>query len=144
MLFRSSIYFDSDQDVARADQYPNLTAAVNAANYGGIGAVIGHEIGHGFDDQGSKYDGDGNLKDWWTQTDREKFDKLTHSLIDQYDQFTPQDVADKYTAQGKADQMPHVKGAFTIGENIGDLGGVNISLKAYALSLGAQDRKSVV
>lgn len=113
--------------------------ADDAANYGGIGAVIGHEIGHGFDDQGSKYDGDGNLKDWWTQTDREKFDKLTHSLIDQYDQFTPQDVADKYTAQGKADQMPHVKGAFTIGENIGDLGGVNISLKAYALSLGAQN-----
>ncbi len=113
--------------------------ADDAANYGGIGAVIGHEIGHGFDDQGSKYDGDGNLKDWWTAEDRERFEKLTASLIHQYDQFTPKDVADKYIAEGKADQMPHVKGAFTIGENIGDLGGVNIALKAYALSLGGQD-----
>nr|WP_245531868.1 M13-type metalloendopeptidase [Alloscardovia criceti] len=113
--------------------------ADDAANYGGIGAVIGHEIGHGFDDQGSKYDGDGNLKDWWTSQDRQSFEKLTSALIDQYNQFTPQSVAQKYKDEGKEDQMPHVNGAFTIGENIGDLGGVNISLKAYALSLGAQD-----
>ncbi|MFC0265590.1 M13 family metallopeptidase [Alloscardovia macacae] len=113
--------------------------ADDAANYGGIGAVIGHEIGHGFDDQGSKYDGDGNLTDWWTAEDRERFENLTGALISQYDQFTPRSVAQKYEAEGKADQMPHVKGAFTIGENIGDLGGVNISLKAYALALGAQN-----
>lgn len=113
--------------------------ADDAANYGGIGAVIGHEIGHGFDDQGSKYDGDGNLKSWWTEEDRTNFEKLTGQLIAQYDQFVPKAVADKYAAEGKADQAPHVKGAFTIGENIGDLGGVNISLKAYALSLGAKD-----
>ncbi|TCD54992.1 peptidase M13 [Alloscardovia theropitheci] len=113
--------------------------ADDAANYGGIGAVIGHEIGHGFDDQGSKYDGDGVLQDWWTSEDRERFEKLTGALISQYDQFTPKAVADKYIAEGKADKMPHVKGAFTIGENIGDLGGVNIALKAYALALGAKD-----
>ncbi|MFD0705421.1 M13 family metallopeptidase [Alloscardovia venturai] len=114
-------------------------SADDAANYGGIGAVIGHEIGHGFDDQGSKYDGDGNLKSWWTEEDRANFEKLTGALIAQYDQFIPQAVFEKYKAEGKEDQAPHVKGAFTIGENIGDLGGVNISLKAYALSLGAKD-----
>lgn len=95
-----------------------------AANYGAIGAVIGHEIGHGFDDQGSKYDGDGRLRDWWTAADREAFEKLTASLIAQYDALAPAQVPDH-----------HVNGALTIGENIGDLGGLSIAYKAYVLSL---------
>ncbi|MCJ0701779.1 peptidase M13 [Frigoribacterium faeni] len=95
-----------------------------AANYGAIGAVIGHEIGHGFDDQGSKYDGDGRLRDWWTAADREAFEKLTASLIAQYDALAPAQVPDH-----------HVNGALTIGENIGDLGGLSIAYKAYLLSL---------
>lgn len=112
--------------------------ADDATNYGGIGAVIGHEIGHGFDDQGSKYDGDGQLHDWWTAQDRENFESRTKALIEQYNGFTPRQLVDKYAAGGKpAHDLPHVNGAFTIGENIGDLGGVTISLKAYALSLGA-------
>lgn len=113
--------------------------AEDAANYGGIGAVIGHEIGHGFDDQGSKYDGDGRLHDWWTQQDRANFEQRTHALIEQFNAFTPLQLVEKYEAAGKPAQAPHVNGALTIGENIGDLGGVNIALKAYALSLGAAD-----
>lgn len=111
----------------------------DAANYGGIGAVIGHEIGHGFDDQGSKYDGDGRLHDWWTDEDRAAFEKRTKALIAQFDAFTPEQLARKYAAEGRADEAPHVNGALTIGENIGDLGGVGIALKAYAIDLGAQD-----
>ncbi len=110
--------------------------ADDATNFGGIGAVIGHEIGHGFDDQGSKYDGDGRMHNWWTAEDRENFEKLTHALIAQYDQFVPRQLEEKYEAEGKKDQAPHVKGALTIGENIGDLSGVNIALKAYVLGLG--------
>jgi len=99
-----------------------------AANYGAIGAVIGHEIGHGFDDQGSKYDGDGRLTDWWTAEDRAAFEKLTSALIAQYDALAPQQVPEH-----------HVNGALTIGENIGDLGGLGIAWKAYLISLkGAQ------
>lgn len=113
--------------------------AEDAANYGGIGAVIGHEIGHGFDDQGSKYDGDGRLHDWWTAQDRANFDQRTHALIEQYDSFVPLQLREKYEEEGRPDDAPHVNGALTIGENIGDLGGVNIALKAYALSLGATD-----
>ncbi|BDR52646.1 peptidase M13 [Bombiscardovia nodaiensis] len=110
--------------------------ADDAANYGGIGAVIGHEIGHGFDDQGSKYDGDGRLNDWWTEQDRKNFEERTGKLIAQYNSFVPQQLADKYAdTPGKA---PHVNGALTIGENIGDLGGVNIALKAYAFALQEQ------
>ncbi len=112
--------------------------ADDAMNYGGIGAVIGHEIGHGFDDQGSKYDGKGRLNDWWTPSDRAHFEERTKALIAQYDSYTPAQIAAKYKGEGKTD-LPHVNGAFTIGENIGDLGGVNISIKAYALSLGAID-----
>lgn len=112
--------------------------ADDAANYGGIGAVIGHEIGHGFDDQGSKYDGDGHLRDWWTEEDRKNFEQRTAKLIAQYDSYTPAQLVKKYAAEGR-DDLPHVNGAFTIGENIGDLGGVNIALKAYALSLGGFD-----
>ncbi|ARC55554.1 Neutral endopeptidase [Frondihabitans sp. 762G35] len=106
-------------------QFPFFDASRDAAaNYGAIGAVIGHEIGHGFDDQGSKYDGDGRLTDWWTAADREAFEKLTSSLIAQYDALEPA-------------QTPghHVNGALTIGENIGDLGGLSIAWKAYLISL---------
>ena len=95
-----------------------------AANYGAIGAVIGHEIGHGFDDQGSKYDGDGRLTDWWTESDRAAFEVRTKSLIEQYNALAPKQVPDH-----------HVNGALTIGENIGDLGGLSIAWKAYLLSL---------
>src|SRR5690554_558674 len=98
-----------------------------AANYGAIGAVIGHEIGHGFDDQGSKYDGDGRLIDWWTADDREAFEKLTSSLIEQYNALAPQQVPGNF-----------VNGALTIGENIGDLGGLGIAWKAYLISLGGE------
>jgi putative endopeptidase len=83
----------------------------DAANYGAIGAFIGHEIGHGFDDQGSKYDGDGRLTDWWSATDRQAFEARTRSLIEQYNGLAPKQAPDQ-----------HVNGALTIGENIGDLG----------------------
>ena len=99
-----------------------------AANYGAIGAVIGHEIGHGFDDQGSKYDGDGRLTDWWTEADRAAFEKLTSALIEQYNALAPRQVPDH-----------HVNGALTIGENIGDLGGLGIGWKAYVISLAGDE-----
>ena len=107
--------------------------AEDAANYGGIGAVIGHEIGHGFDDQGSQYDGDGKLNDWWTPTDKANFEQRTKALIEQYNAFVPKQLEEKYADE--PDKAPHVNGALTIGENIGDLGGVNIALKAYAFAL---------
>ena len=107
--------------------------AEDAANYGGIGAVIGHEIGHGFDDQGAQYDGDGVLNDWWTADDKANFEKRTKALIEQYNAFVPTQLDEKYADE--PDKAPHVNGALTIGENIGDLGGVNIALKAYAFSL---------
>ncbi len=103
--------------------------ADDAANYGGIGAVIGHEIGHGFDDQGAKYDGDGNLVDWWTDADRAEFGARTKKLIEQYDAYVPREL----------DGEAHVNGAFTVGENIGDLGGLSIALLAYRLSLGGKE-----
>jgi putative endopeptidase len=102
--------------------------ADDAANYGGIGAVIGHEIGHGFDDQGAKYDGDGNLVDWWTDDDRTEFGARTKALIEQYEAYTPRAL----------DAGHHVNGAFTVGENIGDLGGLSIALLAYQLSLNGE------
>ena len=98
-----------------------------AYNYGAIGAIIGHEIGHGFDDQGSKYDGAGRLADWWDDADRAAFEARTAVLISQYDALVPEGV----------DQ--HVNGALTIGENIGDLGGLGIAWKAYQISLGGGD-----
>lgn len=101
--------------------------AEDAVNYGGIGAVIGHELGHGFDDQGSKYDGDGRLEDWWTAEDRAEFDQRTRALVAQYDQFIPAQLGD---------DGQHVNGSLTIGENIGDLGGLSIALKAYRIALG--------
>ncbi|MEY4349723.1 MAG: hypothetical protein RL719_1020, partial [Actinomycetota bacterium] len=103
--------------------------ADDAVNFGAIGSVIGHEIGHGFDDQGSKFDGDGALKSWWTEEDRAEFEKLTGSLIDQYNQLSPAQLDDSHK----------VNGAFTIGENIGDLGGVAIALKAYYMSLEGKE-----
>ncbi|MCT2138479.1 M13 family metallopeptidase [Dietzia cinnamea] len=106
-------FFDADAD--------------DAANYGAIGAVIGHEIGHGFDDQGAKYDGDGNLVDWWTDDDREAFGTRVEALIAQYQGLTP---------DGLDPQKDHVNGAFTVGENIGDLGGLTIALLAYRLAQG--------
>jgi len=98
--------------------------ADDAVNYGGIGAVIGHEIGHGFDDQGSKSDGDGNMINWWSEEDRKQFETRTKKLIEQYSTFEPA-------------QLPgqKVNGALTIGENIGDLGGLSIAHKAYVRSL---------
>ena len=100
-------------------------AADDAVNYGGIGAVIGHEIGHGFDDQGSKSDGDGNLVNWWSDADRKEFEARAAKLIAQYDAY---------------EALPghKVKGALTVGENIGDLGGLAIAYKAWQLSLGGK------
>ena len=100
--------------------------AEDAVNYGGIGSVIGHEIGHGFDDQGSKYDGDGRLEDWWTEQDRAEFETRTKALISQYDAYSPVQLNGSH----------HVNGSLTIGENIGDLGGLTIALKAYRIALG--------
>ena len=110
--------------------------ADDAVNYAGIGAVIGHEIGHGFDDQGSTFDGTGKVSDWWTQEDREAFTERTSALIIQYDAYTPEVVVTKHRDAGTAQaEIPHVNGALTIGENIGDLGGLGIALKAYSLAL---------
>ncbi len=99
--------------------------AEDAVNYGGIGAVIGHEISHGFDDQGSKYDGDGNLQNWWTDADRAAFDKLAQALVQQYDSY-------------EALPNQHVQGRLTLGENIADLSGMAIAYKAYKMSLNGK------
>ena len=103
-------------------------AADDGVNYGAIGAVIGHEIGHGFDDQGSKYDGVGNLNDWWTDHDRAEFDQRAERLIAQYNELEPTE------APGNK-----VNGALTVGENIGDLGGLSIAYTAYTISLGGAE-----
>jgi putative endopeptidase len=99
--------------------------ADDAVNYGAIGAVIGHEISHGFDDQGSKYDGKGVFQDWWTKEDRANFDARTAALVKQYDGYEP---------------LPglHVIGKNTLGENIADNAGLAIALKAYHLSLNGK------
>ena len=104
-------FFDADAD--------------EAENYGGIGAVIGHEIGHGFDDQGAQYDGAGNLNDWWTPDDKAAFEVKSKALIAQYDAFEPRNLPGE-----------RVNGALTVGENIGDLGGLTIAHKAYAIARG--------
>ena len=101
----------------------------DAVNYGAIGGVIGHEIGHGFDDQGSKYDGDGALQSWWTDEDRAAFEKRTKNLIDQYAALSPAQLDDSHK----------VNGELTIGENIGDLGGLSIAYKAYMNSLNGKE-----
>ncbi|MFI5034659.1 MAG: M13 family metallopeptidase [Acidimicrobiales bacterium] len=106
-------------------QPPNFDLECDdAANYGAIGSVIGHEIGHGFDDQGSRYDGTGRLTDWWQESDRAAFEQRTRVLIEQYDALSPRETPGR-----------HVNGALTIGENIGDLGGIAIAWKAYQISL---------
>ena len=117
--------------------------ADDAVNFGAIGAVIGHEIGHGFDDQGSRYDGAGNLSNWWTDEDRAAFEERTHALIAQYDALTPailleQGNGEEPEATDAERSHPHVNGALTIGENIGDLGGLTIAWKAWAASLAEQ------
>jgi putative endopeptidase len=101
-------------------------AADDAVNYGAIGAVIGHETGHGFDDQGSKWDGAGNLADWWTPADRAEFDRRSAALAAQFDRFEP---------------LPgyKVNGRFTLGENSADLAGLTISYAAYRRSLGGRE-----
>ena len=104
--------------------------ADDAVNYGAIGSVIGHEIGHGFDDQGRHYDGDGRLRDWWTKADDEAFRKRAQNLVAQFDVLEP---------------LPglHVKGDLTLGENIGDLGGLAIAFKAYRASLGGKPSMTI-
>ncbi len=110
-------------------QPPFFTAdADDAVNYGGIGAVIGHEIGHGFDDQGSQFDGSGALRNWWTEDDRTAFEALTARLVAQYDALSPYAAPDH-----------KVNGKLTLGENIGDLGGLTIAYKAYLLSLNGAE-----
>lgn len=108
-------------------QPPFFTAdADDAVNYGGIGAVIGHEISHGFDDQGSKYDGDGNLQNWWTDDDRKAFEDLTGKLVSQFEGYE--------ALPGK-----NLNGKLTLGENIADLSGMAIAYKAYLLSLNGKE-----
>ncbi|MBT1001721.1 peptidase M13 [Paenarthrobacter sp. DKR-5] len=106
--------------------------ADDAVNYGGIGAVIGHEIGHGFDDQGSQFDGDGALRNWWTDEDRKAFEALTAKLVEQYNALSPA------IAPGH-----HVNGALTLGENIGDLGGLTIAHRAYVISLDGKEPETL-
>jgi len=100
--------------------------ADSAINYGGIGGVIGHEIGHGFDDSGSGYNGDGKLENWWTDSDKEKFKQRTDALVAQFNAFSPVDGV-------------NVNGTFTLGENIGDLSGLSIAYKAYKISLDGKE-----
>lgn len=109
-------FFDKDAEIA--------------VNYGGVGAVIGHEIGHGFDDQGSKFDGDGNQRDWWTPADRAAFDAKSQALIEQYNTLVPEGLSPEQ----------HVNGALTVGENLADLRGLQIALNAYRI---AEQRQGV-
>ncbi len=114
-------------------QKPFFSPDADAAeNYGGIGSVIGHEIGHGFDDQGAQYDGEGNLHDWWTPDDKAAFEVKSTALIKQYDAFEPRELPGE-----------HVNGGLTVGENIGDLGGLTIGHKAYLISLGEEPAPTV-
>ncbi len=101
-------------------------SADDAVNYGGIGAVIGHEISHGFDDQGRRSDGEGNLRDWWTEADASAFQSRADKLIERYNDFSP--------VEGM-----NVNGALTIGENIGDLSGIAVAYKAYKRSLNGKE-----
>lgn len=96
--------------------------ADEAVNYGAIGAVIGHEFSHGFDDQGRRSDGDGNLRDWWTEEDAAEFKRRAQGLVEQYGEYSPLEEG-------------NVNGELTLGENIGDLSGLSIALKAYEISL---------
>jgi putative endopeptidase len=111
-------------------QFPFFDArADDAVNYGGIGAVIGHEMSHGFDDNGSRYDADGTLRNWWTEEDRTKFDAKAATLAKQFDEYTVLDTI-------------HVNGKLTLGENIGDLGGLNVAYEAFKMTpQGKSDKK---
>ena len=100
--------------------------ADDAVNYGAIGAIIGHEISHGFDDQGSEYDGQGNLKNWWTAEDRKRFKEKSKALINQYNTYEPLNGF-------------HVNGELTLGENIADNSGLAVAYRAYKLSLNNQE-----
>lgn len=112
-------------------QYPYFDLyADDAINYGGIGMVIGHELTHAFDDQGAQYDKDGNVKNWWTETDYEKFKGKTQQLIERYDSFTVLDSV-------------HVKGAMTIGENTADNGALYIAYEAFKLTDQGQDTTKI-
>ncbi len=112
-------------------QFPFFDAnADDAVNYGGIGAVIGHEMSHGFDDNGSKYDADGTLRNWWTEEDRTKFDAKTKELGKQFDCYTIQDII-------------HVNGKLTMGENIGDLGGLNVAYEAFKMTEQGMSSKKI-
>lgn len=102
--------------------------ADDAVNYGAIGAIIGHEIGHGFDDQGAQYDGAGNLNNWWQEADRDEFSRRADALIEQYNQLSPAGLPEH-----------RVNGALTVGENIGDIGGLSIAIKAYETSLDGKE-----
>ncbi|GAB5403280.1 MAG: M13 family metallopeptidase [Aureliella sp.] len=104
--------------------------ADDAVNYGGIGGVIGHEISHGFDDKGSKFDGDGNLRSWWGDADRAEFEARANKLVEQYNAFEPFEGI-------------HVNGEFTLGENIGDLGGMAVAYEAYMLSLEGKEAPEI-
>lgn len=104
--------------------------ADDAINYGGIGAVIGHEMSHGFDDNGSKYDADGTLRNWWTEEDRKRFDEKTKELVTQFDNYTVQDSI-------------HVNGKLTLGENIGDLGGLNVAYEAFKMTEQGKGNKKI-
>jgi predicted metalloendopeptidase len=101
-------------------------AAEDAENYGAIGAIIGHEIGHGFDDQGRRYDGDGRLRDWWTGEDEAEFTRRTARLVDQFAAYSP------------LPGLP-INGQLTLGENIGDLGGLSIAYRAWQISLDGRE-----
>ncbi|MEO7602867.1 MAG: M13 family metallopeptidase [Sphingomicrobium sp.] len=124
----NAYYMATANDMAYPAAYlqaPNFSPTADAAvNYGAIGATIGHEIGHGFDDNGSRYDGAGTLKNWWTAKDKATFDKLTAKLQAQFDAICPLDG-------GKT----CVNGKLTLGENIGDLGGLSMAYRAYKISL---------
>jgi putative endopeptidase len=112
-------------------QFPFFSPeADDAVNYGGIGAVIGHEMSHGFDDSGSQYDKEGNLKNWWTKEDREKFDAKTKALGEQFDKYTVVDTI-------------HVIGKLTMGENIGDLGGLNAAYTAFKMTKQGQSNTKI-
>lgn len=104
--------------------------ADDAINYGGIGAVIGHEMSHGFDDNGSKYDADGTLRNWWTEEDRKKFDMKADALAKQFDGYTVLDTL-------------HVNGRLTLGENIGDLGGLNVAYEAFKMTKQGQSNEMI-
>src|SRR5262249_13865494 len=108
----------------------------DAVNYGAIGAVIGHELSHGFDDSGRKFDGNGNLKDWWTEADGKAFEERAACIADQYSGYSP--VNDPKTGK-----PAYIKGKLTLGENIGDNGGLRIAYMALQNVLAGKPHKAI-